>query len=123
LHRRRRVADDRVEIDHGIEFAARTNPTVNGLPQLLAVRALRRERIIDGAVKRRQRSAIDVEALGVRPHDELPISGNQLIGRHQHAYHATRLSPCHVLGGAVARMDLIKMRRLDVVEGYANRNR
>jgi len=42
LHRRRRVAEDRVKVDDRIEFATRANPIVNGLPQLLTVRARRR---------------------------------------------------------------------------------
>ena len=81
MHRRRRVAEDRVKIDDRIEFAARANPIINSLPQLLAVRARRCERIVDGAVKRCQRPAIDVEALGVRPRNELPIARDQLIGQ------------------------------------------
>src|SRR4029079_6664802 len=73
LARRRRIARDAVEVDHAVVLAARSDPIVQRLALGLALR-----RVIRGALERRERRAIDLEATSMRSLDQLPMARDQV---------------------------------------------
>src|SRR5262249_20348699 len=76
LRRLRGIAERRVEVEHAVELLARPHPVVDGLAYSVAV-----GRVVPGALVRRDRRAVDLEALRVRPRDNLPVAGDHRVPR------------------------------------------
>jgi hypothetical protein len=74
LGRLLRIANNGVEVDDAVVLLARTNPLVERLALGLAFR-----RPVGGALERRQRSAVDPQAPGARPGDQLAVGGDQIL--------------------------------------------
>ena len=70
-----RVAGRLVEVDHAVIGLARSNPLVQRLSLRFAD-----VRVIAGAPEGRQRRAENLHAPGVSPHDQLLVSGDEVLG-------------------------------------------
>lgn len=79
-----RVADDRIEVDHAIEFMAGTNPGVDFLADLLFFSGRECDRRLpkQGVLERRDRRHDGPDARLVRSRNQLAIAANQILGAH-----------------------------------------
>src|ERR1041385_7016651 len=79
------VADQRIEVDDGVEGSALADPLVHGLPRLLLLGAVEVGEWIEGTLERvlerRERRADDLDPGHVRAIDQLAVTGDDPLDR------------------------------------------
>src|SRR5205085_720427 len=72
------ITRDPVEIDHGVELTAISNPCVHRI-----AKSLSGWQVVTGPTHRSERRTVSEDAVLVRPRDKLPIAGNEIGGGHR----------------------------------------